>query len=669
MGVGTEFSVVALKNQVKKTVWYGGDAFPVKDARWIAKQYYHDLLEYAQLPTTQEIFDNCFQTSFNMCNEQVSDCSYITVEDDRNNLFEIRRNFATIAEQQGFVNVISTEYMLRDYMATNTDMFTADAKAIPYITADYARTKRNAILTLCLLLCIDSVKEEILRRHMLLLNLDTKDLTGELWREICVIFSEQVAVDADTSDEPVLSIKCSDGKIMQFKKEETIHYMRKYFVESGKFESVYTIENEAFARIILDDLQNASYIAEQDSMDIYIGTELKGHVYQKYMPGQFFTLNGKYYEMLSTTRDDRILVRRAADHIGGRLSYRQVRNYTISHMEESNSMGALKTVNDIDIHFQYADIIVETPGYWKLAVYNDFDNGDLIMVNGVPDRKYYHKQILKLDFSKLGDAFSDSIRMTLTNLLNEVFVTLFADNQPFISAITPGSFNAPMTYSLSLESDIENVDKCIFIVEDSQLDIGLLIAVERNMNRILQIISDYLSWNEEQIEKSLREQETPEPVKEKKPFDVYAVRETAEKSNKKGIFGKIADWFKDLFRKKKGNKVGKEQGPSIDEVPTEEQLVVGNEQPEEAKQESAARQKRKEERTAKKAARKEARETAKSAKKEEKLRKKLEKETSKEADNTLEQEATPEQEVVSEKEEASSESLLEQSEEEVSENE
>ena len=98
LGMGTELSMVALKNQVKKTVWYGGEVFPVLDAHWIAKQYYYDLLDYAKLPTNQEVFDACFQTSFNMCNERVNDYSFITVEDDRNNLFETRRNFATIAE-------------------------------------------------------------------------------------------------------------------------------------------------------------------------------------------------------------------------------------------------------------------------------------------------------------------------------------------------------------------------------------------------------------------------------------------------------------------------------------------------------------------------------------------------------------------------------------------
>ena len=539
LGMGTELSMVALKNQVKNTVWYGGEAFPVLDARWIAKQYYYDLLEYAQLPTNQETFDKYFQTSFNMCNERVRDYSFITVEDDRNNLFETRRNFATIAEQQGFVNVISSEYMLREYMSDNTELFTADAKAIPYITADYARTKRNAILSLCLLLCIDSVREDILHRQMAVLNIDTKDPVSVVWEEICKIFGKTAGLDKKGS--PILSVQSKDGRTVCFSKEETILFKRAYSIETGKFESVYTIENADFSSVILDDLQNASYIAEQESKDIYIGTELKGHVYQKYMPGQFFTLNGKYYEMIATATDNRILVRRASEHIGGRLAYRQVRNYRIHHLEDVDTMGSLKTVNNIDIHYQWADFSVETPGYWKMSAHNDFDNGDLVHVNGVPMRQYHHKQVLKFGFSKLGDAFTDSVRMTLTNLLNEVFVTLFAENQAFICAVTPGQQEAPLTYSLAMDEEQPD-EKCIYIIEDSQLDIGLLVAVERNVNRILQIVADYLSWNDEKIEESMRE---PEEKKAAAPFDVY---EEPPAPKKKGFFGKI----KSLFTRKKG---------------------------------------------------------------------------------------------------------------------
>lgn len=569
LGMGTELSMVALKNQVKKTTWYGGEAFPVLDAHWIAKQYYYDLLDYAQIPANQETFDNCFRTSFNMCDERVSDYSFITVEDDRNNLFETRRNFATIAEQQGFVNVISSEYMLREYMSDNTEVFLADPKAIPYITADYARTKRNAILSVCLLLCIDSVQEEALYRQMSMLNIETKDPAFEIWKEICVIFGEEDLVDKKGN--PVLSVKTADGTAVRFEKDTTILFKRLYSIESGKFESVYTIENRAFSRIILDDLQNASYIAEQENRNAYIGTELKGHVYQKYMPGQFFTLNGKYYEMVSTTADNRILLRRASEHIDGRIAYRQVRNYTIHRLEDSCAMGSLKSVNNIKIHYQFADFSVETPGYWKMHAYNDFENGDLVKVNGVPRREYRHKQVLKFDFSEFGDAFTDSVRMTLTNLLNEVFVTLFADNQPFISAVTPGCYDAPLTYSLALGEGLENTEKCIFIIEDSQLDIGLLVAVERNINRILQIITDYLFWNDEKIAESEQKPEEMPKEKVKESFDVYADN-GEEQKKKKGFFARIIDWCKRLFnklfgRKKRGSSVSNEVVSNLQQPP------------------------------------------------------------------------------------------------------
>ena len=277
-------------------------------------------------------------------------------------------------------------------------------------------------------------------------------------------------------------------------------------------------------------------------------------------------------------------------------------------------MGALKSVNNIDIHYQYADFSVDTPGYWKLRAHNDFDNGDLVKVNGVPTRDYHHKQVLKFDFSKLGDAFTDSVRMTLTNLLNEVFVTLFADNQPFISAVTSGSYDAPLTYSLNLEEGLENAEKCIFIIEDSQLDIGLLVAVERNVNRILQIISDYLAWNDEQIADSIRKQNAPAVEKVSSNFDVYA--DDAPQAEKKGFFGRIGDWFKNLFKKRdKKPKAQSEDGMSPAQRKKAEKTAA---------------------KTAKKAEKQAAREQKKAQKQEQKLRKEQEKAAKQEADTAVE---------------------------------
>ncbi len=548
LGLGTELSMVALKNQIKNAIWYGCETFPVIDAHWIAKQYYYELLSYAKLPKNQETFDEYFKTSFNICNQRVSNLAFLTVEDDRKNLFETRRNFATITEQQGFVNVISNEYMMREYMTSNPEIFRVDPKAIPYIAADYVRTRRNAILSLCLLLCVEDIEEKVLLRQLELQGMDTENPLLELWKEICIIFGKEDITKS--SGVPDLIYTKPSGEELVFEKDETILLKREYRPDSGEYENIYTIEDEKFYSVILDDLQNAKYISEEEDVDNFIGSELKGHVYQKYLPGQFFTLNGKYYEMVTTTADNRILVRRASDHINGRLTYRQLRNYTIHSVEDSKTMGDLKTINDIDVYYQFADFSVDTKGYWKQKAYNDFDASDLISLNNVPSRNYHHKQILKLDFSKFGDEFNDDVRVTLTNLLNELFVSLFAENQPFICALTNGSFTAPLTYSLDFDEEQEG--KYIYIVEDSQLDLGLLGAVERNISRILQMISDYLSWNDEMIEESLKVKEVKIEKKETQEFNVY------EDNKKEPFFKRIGGWFKKLFKKK--NKEGQEAG-------------------------------------------------------------------------------------------------------------
>ena len=56
--------------------------------------------------------------------------SFLVVEDEFQNLFELVRLFSTRAKSQGFINVISENYLLRDYMLGNALTFISDPKAI-----------------------------------------------------------------------------------------------------------------------------------------------------------------------------------------------------------------------------------------------------------------------------------------------------------------------------------------------------------------------------------------------------------------------------------------------------------------------------------------------------------------------------------------------------------
>ena len=537
LGMGTEISFAALKNNVERAIWYGGDAYPVVDQHWIAKQYFHDLLGITSLPATQETFDKYFKVSYNFCNEQVRNNSFISVEDEFYNLFEVKREFTTMSKEQGFVNVISSDYMLRGYMTENEEVFIADPKAIPYISADYARTKRNIVLKICLQMSILGMLKEDIEKELSLLGADTNEirLKETVWKQICEVYCKN-------GEDEIIVDTPAGRKIFNV---DTITYKREYCVDTGKFEDIFAIDDTYFKQYVIDDLQSAQYIAEKGNESTFLGTELKGHILQKYLPGQLITLNGKYYEMISVTSDNQVIVRRASDHINGRYAYRQIRNYKILSAYDNSDMGMLKSFNGIKVYNQFADILVDTPAYWRMKGYNDFENATKVVINNVPQRSYINKHILKLDFSDFKEAFTPEVRATLTLLINETFRTLFAGNQPYIVAVTTGEYENPLTYSVSGDAAEEN---CIYIIEDSQLDIGLLVSVERNFERILQIISDYLSWNKSMFEK-VEVVEEVEQASEAPKENIAPV----EKDSTKKADGKVGGWFKGLFGKKKKN--------------------------------------------------------------------------------------------------------------------
>ena len=568
LGMGTELSFAALKNQIPQTEWYGGEAFPVVDIHWIASQYYYDLLHYADLPASQEAMDEFFRVSPNLWNAKVKKNQYLTVEDEACNMFEMKREFSTRAKNQGFINIISPEYLLKDYMLDNDGIFTADPKAIPCIVADYAPTARNVVLRLCLRMSAGQVSEEEIRRELTLTDVDTADLPAGLWHAICAC-CRGVGSTAEDKDGNELLVVDHAGVRTVFT-PDTLRVKRRFSLESGQMENLYFITDGKFVSLLLDDLQNAGYIAEDEKGDKqYLGTELRGHVFQKYLPGQFFTFGGKYYEMLRVTSGGQVLVRRAADHITGRPAYRQVRNYYLANAVDSPVMGDQMDVAGLRLTKQYADIRVETPAYWQLDRYNDFAAGRKVSINGVPERVYYGKQVLRIDLP--GDGLTDEICGTITLLFNEVFRTLFAENHAFIAAVTPGEITVPATYSLSGEGGFDPGRNCIYIIEDSQLDLGLLVAVQRNLNRIFAILCDYLDWHMSAVEKSMN----PPPEPEAPDFTV----EPEEKENApktwigkvirkiKNFFQKIGAFFRKIFGKLFRRKSGEEKAPQPEEAP------------------------------------------------------------------------------------------------------
>ncbi len=580
LGMGTELSFAALKNQVSKTKWYGGEAFPVTDIRWIDKQYYYDLTKYANLPTSPEVMDECFVTSANFWSAETEKNCYLTVEDESNNMFEILRDFSTRTTEQGFVNIISSDYLLKDYMGDNASIFESDAKAIPYIVADYTRSNRNTVLRLALMMSIFPVSEETLSRELSLLGVKVFNLKKQIWYELYNCYS-RISVLSELPDDYTAAVNEAYFKTISVADTEiTSEIIRKgetFNIKTGKLETTYTIASSDFLSLCVSDLRSAGYVAEDEMGErYYLGAELSGHIYQKYLPGQFFTFGGKYYEMQYLTADGQVLVRRAADHIKGRPAYRQIREYTISGTRASAKIGAQQNISGMKVVREFADISVKTPGYYKLERYNDLANASKISFegerNGIPERIYRNKEILRIELPDNGK-LTDSIRYTVATLFNEVFRTIFAENQAFICAVTDDSFMGeeseirPLTYSVKGEG-YELKPNAIYIIEDSQLDLGLTVAVERNLERIFGIVQDYLDWHLGALEESL------DPPSEHRPPVIFGGSDEPRKGGlsriKDGI-RKIADKIKSRFKKK----------PKGGEAPMPEDSTPGSPMPKE----------------------------------------------------------------------------------------
>lgn len=571
LGVGTEMSFAALKNRIPETGWYGGEAFPVVDMHWIVKQYYYDLLRYAKLPAAQETVDRVFKVSADMWSAPIRENQYLTVEDESFNMFEIRRNFSTRAKDQGFVNVVCSDYLLKDYMADNESIFTADPKAIPYLTADYARTVRNVVMRLCLRMSTGLVSEQEIARELVIIDRDASQPIETLWKEICINCGHTGAAMTDEFGRTVLHFHTQGEKAVF--NADVITLKRRFNMESGQMENMYYISSTRFIQLVLQAIQSAEYVAEDENgQRQYLGMELQGHVFQKYLPGQFFTFSGKYYEMLRVTSEGQVLVRRAADHVDGRHFYRQIRNYTISNPVDSTTMGECRDMGAFRITKQYANLRVQTPAYWELKRYNDFATGRRVAINGVPDRVYNNKAVIRIDLNPTGDLPAGTAR-TLSLLINEVLRSLLAENQDYLVAVTAGQEQVPFTYSLAGDDGFEPDSDSIYLIEDSQMDIGLLDAVERNLNRIFAIICDYLQWHEDAMAVKDEQPErsnapvAAEPAGETPVTDAPEAAE--EEPAKKGIFGRF---FGKKKKKQKPDAVTQE--PEAEAQPAEQEEQV-----------------------------------------------------------------------------------------------
>lgn len=419
LGIGTEISLIGMRNGVCNLVpvsgneiahqnecWFSCDKFPIMDMMWIAGQYYNQICEYTnennniKIPIGQEQFNKALEVRSNIWHCPKAESTYLIVEDEYNNLFEMSRIFSSRSIKEGFVNVISGHYLLRDYMIEYIDLFQSDAKAIPTVVPDYARTERNVILKLLMMMTAQPLSEEFVRQEL---------------RQAGLI--ETVKGDQDTNKLKNRA-KRSKDLFEQFKKHIARHLLisemnngLKLDIKDRASDDGFTVEKEYFYAIepgdnpihrYLKKLTNAFFISEDEAENKhFISAKLYGHVLQSYLPGQFITVDGKYYQVMSISEKNGITLRRAADHIHKRLYYRQVRDILLKKWSFDDAMGACHHITftsgmKMQIARGFADYDVKAPGYLECAPYNDIKHARYFELDKIYDDVFICSEPLKL---------------------------------------------------------------------------------------------------------------------------------------------------------------------------------------------------------------------------------------------------------------------------------
>ncbi len=517
LGNGIELAAVAVKNQIPKVVWYSETKVPIRDIKWITGQYHPTICRYMNLPSQQNSLYEKIDFVSNLWCGAMSPEQFIIVEDEFCNMFSTMRAYLSRGCDQTFVNVMSENYLLRDYMRCNGQMFTSDPNAIPSVVPDYAKTERNTVLKLILLMSFRPVAEEEALNELNLAGCETNDAFGTLSRLIgkytfaddSILTIRQVP---ETADENMV---CSP--------------------------SFFTVTEAAFDTFFSDTLRNAYYVVEEEEHDNeHIDAKLFGHIAQTILPGQFVTYDGKYYEAKIVSPLNGVVLRRASDLYDGRKYYRQVRKYSFEPRVHNEIVSNYK-IMDIEVSFLLRQFNVETTGYLEMN-----DSHDLRMARvidfaldpsvGNYTRHYRNKAVLRI---KLPDT-NDRIRFTISMLLSEVFRSVFPDAWQYLAVVAkrPDDIDGMLNYLMyKVEGDIE--DDYIYIIEDSDIDLGLLGAVERKLTPLMEIVADFLEWHFEKIREAPHKD--PVPASVKMPAD----------EKRRSAFVRMADRIRKIFGVKK----------------------------------------------------------------------------------------------------------------------
>ena len=512
LGLETGLATVAEKNEVPCVNWYGVDCMPVADISWIIAQYsqvhssqlgrtgHQDDLDY--LPTQLQ-----YRVSAIPCNA-VSE-NFLIVEDSCCNLYETARQYVTRGRKKVYVHVLSPNYLLRDFMKSRAKEMENDPKYLAQLVPEYVNSTRNAYLHLVRRLLVEEVSET--------------DIYTQLNRcEEPPEFVKHPIAEFHVKDAIKIMVKTLLGISINVNSDIQTQAHAVFSEEEARMvqEPWCHIIGKDVHRAFLKYFRQARYIDETERIRSISHLMLAGHLELKYLPGQFITLNGKYYqvERLLDSKSEMLLsLTRASDQLRGRYFYRQIRTYEVDGSSETMEGTPVFSKYGVSLTRLYLDFTAETIGYITMEKgWNKCTDAGKHPYQGSL-RCYFKKQALRVDLPENQVEREDFLYFAA--IVHDMFYTFFPQYCYLLSVAIAWEEKEQEFYpqycgvlsrlTFLQEKRAECVEgqaetkmpsknaRSLYIFEDSYEDMGLLRSIERHFPRILQIVAEYVKWAEQ----------------------------------------------------------------------------------------------------------------------------------------------------------------------------
>lgn len=451
----------------------------------------------------------------------------ISYDDTENNLVLILNNYLKYSTSRMLLNVVSSKYILRDYMIDNIDFLLQNIPFIGKIVPQHKDGKKLLLFKLLNEMILKEMDEEYLVQEICKITeiaYDKEDAENFIKKKLTELIQEMFGVD--------LYLDNYLQKDVFTQKAQRITYSYK-LLESIKDELPEMLFREV--RFIASD-QKAKILKH---IPLY-------EMYQNYAEGMYVVFDGKSYVIDSIDYGNGIV---------NLINNNHIINPIYSHKKDIMLFDVkVKEINDIGSQFQdikYLKEEIVANAEVRYTGYYEFNNGLTFdqrfykyhknsRKNEIQCNKYTNQKGLIISFT------SDEIRkqdrnvklriaQTLAFMINEIAKTIYhGSNQYLIVRAVVGSEVTVDNEILNLYTPviINGYDDTIslFIMEDTELEKGIFDSFTLKFDTtILPLVDDYLEWALNERKNEQREKLEEEKKKKDNDTDIYIRAENDEK--------------------------------------------------------------------------------------------------------------------------------------------